>query len=170
MPEGSIMTKEKASVPARPDPAWQPLANLRAEMDRIFDSFWRGFGGSWPAREGAPSFALGAPAVDMVDGEKEYRLTAELPGIDTADLDVSVSRDILTISGEKKQEREDRAENYFVSERTFGSFRRSLQLPQGVDREKISADFSKGVLTVTLPKTPEAAQQRRRIEVKAAAE
>ncbi|WP_424138696.1 Hsp20/alpha crystallin family protein [Roseomonas chloroacetimidivorans] len=138
-------------------------------MDRIFDNFWRGVGSGLPSGRGAPSFGLGAPAIDMVEGEKEYRLTAELPGIDTADLDLSLSGDVLTISGEKNHERDEEAQNYFSSERSFGSFRRSLQLPQSVDREKISADFSKGVLTVTLPKTPEAAQQPRKIEVKAAA-
>ena len=162
------MTKEQASVPARPDAAWHPLAALREEMDRLFDNLWRGFGGLL-ARGGTPSFGFSAPAIDMAEGEKEYRFTAELPGIDTADLDLSLSGDVLVISGEKKHKCDEKAESYFVSERSFGAFRRSLQLPQGVDREKISADFSKGVLTVILPKTAEAAQQQRKIEVKAAA-
>jgi len=167
MPEGSVTTNSRTSVPARAEPAWQPLASLREEMDRLFDNFWRGFGGGLPTR-GGTSFTLSAPAIDMVEGEGEYRITAELPGIDAADVDVSVSGDVLTISGEKKQERNEKAENYFVSERSFGSFRRSLQLPQGTDPEKVSAEFSKGVLTVTLPKTPEAVRQPRKIEVKAA--
>lgn len=168
MPEGSITTKDKGSARARLEPAWQSLAAVREEMDRLFDNLWRSFGGG-ALRGGADALAIAAPALDMVEADGEYRITAELPGIDAADVEVSVSGDALTISGEKRQERDEKTQNLFVSERSFGSFRRSLQLPQGIDAEKVEAAFSKGVLTVTLPKTPEAARQARKIEIKAAA-
>lgn len=173
--------KEAAPTPSRPEGPWQPIAALREEVDRLFDNFWRGFGGGRsPARrpgdaEPQPLWrfesALGMtmPDIDIVEAEQEYRIVAELPGMDAKDVELSVSGDVLTIRGEKKEEKEETAANYHLSERRFGSFQRSFQVPQGADRGAIAAAYDKGVLTVTLPKTPEAAQQRRRIEVKPAA-
>jgi HSP20 family protein len=89
-----------------------------------------------------------------------------LPGIQEKDLAVTVAGDTLVIRGEKRQEHEQKDKNYHYSERSYGSFRRAFVLPDGVDREKISADLSKGVLTVTLPKTAEAAKPAKKIEVK----
>jgi HSP20 family protein len=106
------------------------------------------------------------PAVDVVEKEKEYQLLAELPGLDEKDVEVSVADDILTIKGEKKEEKEEKAKNYYVSERRYGTFQRSFQLPAGVDAEKIEANFQKGVLTVTLPKAPEALKKEKKIAIK----
>jgi HSP20 family protein len=144
-------------------------------VDHIFDEFTRGFG-RWPlgrrVSEAEPllryetSFGVSAPVVDVVEKEKEYQISAELPGLDEKDVDVSVADDMLTIKGEKddmltikgekREEKEEKAKNYYISERHYGAFQRSFQLPSGVDAEKIEANFQKGVLTVTLPKTPEA--------------
>lgn len=184
MAEGSMTAPEKTSQPpsalppARQEQPWQPLLSLRDEVDRLFDSFWRGFGPSLPARRGggvAPApwrldagFGAATPAIDVVEGEKEYRITAELPGMGAGDVDLGISGDLLTIKGEKKEQREEKTDSYYLSERRYGSFQRTFQLPEGVDREKIDASFDKGVLTVTLPKTAEAAQQQRKIEVKSA--
>jgi HSP20 family protein len=93
---------------------------------------------------------------------------AELPGIDEKDIDVRLSDGTLTIRGEKKEEREEREEggSYYVSERRYGSFQRSFRIPEGIDHDKVDASFRKGVLTITLPKTPEAQQKAKKIEVK----
>ena len=162
-------------APTAPERFWQPLTGLRDEMDRIFDNFWRGFGGISPRRNDmVPSwrndmpFAAAVPAVDVVESDKDFRITAELPGLGRDDVDLNLSGNMLTIKGEKKEQREEKAANYYVSERRFGSFRRSFELPPTVKRDGIEASFDKGVLTVTLPKTTEAAQQTRKIEVKSA--
>jgi HSP20 family protein len=172
-------TEQRALAPAAgPESLWQPLATLRDEMDRLFDNVVRTFGlgpsralrrmgaGLQPWWRLEPAFGMAAPAMDMVENEKEFRITAELPGMDSRDVELTVSDDMLTIRGEKKMEKEEKAENYYLSERRFGSFQRSFPLPQGVDRDKIEAKFDKGVLTIILPKTPEAAARQKKIPIK----
>jgi HSP20 family protein len=102
----------------------------------------------------------------MSEDEEVYKISAEVPGIDAKDIDISVSGDTLVLKGEKRQEKEERNKNYHFSERSYGSFQRAFQLPPSVDRNKVSAEFSKGVLTITLPKTAEARQPVKKIEVK----
>jgi HSP20 family protein len=109
-----------------------------------------------------------APRMDMAETDDSIEITAELPGVDEKDLDVSVEGDVLVIKGEKKSESEEKKKDYHVVERSYGSFRRSIRLPGVVDPEKVKAAFDKGVLRVTLPKPQEAKQNRRRIEVKSA--
>lgn len=153
-----------------------PFQSFRNEMDRMFDQFWRGFGlpamrrGSEtePFWHGEGGFGVSMPAVDIAEDDKAYRITAELPGLNEKDIEVHLSGNMLTISGEKHDDREekDKDKNYHFSERRYGSFRRSFALPQGIDRDKIEANFKNGVLALTLPKTPEAMQQQKKIEVK----
>ena len=112
------------------------------------------------------SFSFSTPAIDMSEDEKAYKISAELPGIDAKDIDVSVSGDMLVLKGEKRQEKEEKDKNYHFSERAYGSFQRAFELPSSVDRNKVAADFSKGVLTITLPKTAEAQKPAKKIEVK----
>ena len=119
------------------------------------EPFWRG-------EEGL------APAVDIVEGEKAYEVTAELPGMDDKDIEVTLTDDVLTIKGEKREEKEEKRKNYRFSERHYGAFERSFEAPEGVDADKIEANFKKGVLTVTLPKKPEAQKATKKIDVKAA--
>ena len=170
--------QEGKSVAATPRTAslWQPFESLRQEMDRVFEDFTRGFGRFPLSRnlfEAEPmlryesSVGLSAPAVDVVEKENEFQITAELPGLDEKDIEVSVADDILTIRGEKKEEREEEAKNYHLSERRYGSFLRTFQLPAGIDVEKIAATFRNGVLTITLPKTPEAQTKEKKIAVQA---
>ena len=102
----------------------------------------------------------------MREDEKVYKISAELPGIDAKDVDVSVFGDMLVLKGEKRQEREEKDKNYHLSERAYGSFQRAFELPASVDRNKIAADISKGVMTLTLPKTAEAQKPIKKIEVK----
>jgi len=139
-----------------------PLAALRTEVDRLFDSFIReplggldwSFGGQRPW----------SPAIDVAENDAEVMIRAELPGIEPEDLEVSVSANQLVLSGEKKESREERGKDFYHSERRFGTFRRSVPLPQGVDPEKVEAEYTNGVLTIHLKKSP--AVPAKRIEVK----
>ena len=108
------------------------------------------------------------PVADVVEGERDYRVTAELPGMSEKDIEIALAGDVLTLKGEKKEEHEGKGQNRYVSERRYGLFQRSFALPEDADPEKIEAEFKNGVLTVTLPKRPEAQAKQRKIEVKAA--
>ena len=165
-PSKMPVTTEKAAAPARP---WQPFESLRREIDRLFEDFGMG---PWqlPLRR----FSLGGhetwpavPVVDFTDTEKAYEITAELPGLDEKNVEVKVADGTMTIKGEKQDEREEKKKDYYLRERNFGSFERVFQVPEGVDTNKIQATFKKGVLTVTLPKKPEAQKSPQKIEVKA---
>ena len=106
-----------------------------------------------------------SPRMDVSETDKEIVVSAELPGLADEDIDVSLSLGMLTISGEKKQEKEKKGRNYYHVERSYGSFQRSIPLPAEVDTNQVDAVFKKGVLTVTLPKTG-AAQAGKKIAVK----
>jgi HSP20 family protein len=144
--------------------------SFRGEMDRLADRFGfpslRRMFDMEPAWRPMSSFTFSAPAIDMSEDDKAYKISAELPGLDAKDVDVSVSGNTLVLKGEKRQEKEEKEKNYYFSERAYGSFQRAFELPASVDQSKILADFSKGVLTITLPKTPEAQKQQKKIEVK----
>lgn len=135
-----------------------PLVSLQREIDRLFDGFARNLAGHV-----AGSLA---PTMDMSETDKEFEITAELPGLEEADVQLNVVDNILTIRGEKKNQREEKEKNYYLLERSYGSFSRSLELPNGVDLDSIKAVISKGVLKVTVPKP--VPSQTRKIEIKAA--
>lgn len=146
---------------------WPPFEGLRREIDRLFDDF-HPFGWRFPEIPALRRAAWQiAPAIDLVEKDKEYEITAELPGIDEKDIELKLSNRMLTIRGEKSEETEEHEKDYHLSERRFGSFERSLQLPEGVDAEKIEARFAKGVLTVKLPKSDEAQRTEKKIAIKA---
>ena len=141
----------------------------------MFDDF--GWGSSPAFRRSLfatePVFSRGLtrthmPAVDVVESEKTYEVTAELPGIDEKNIEVKVANGILTMRGEKQEEKEEKKKDYYLQERHYGSFERSFEIPEGVDPDKIEAIFKKGVLTVTLPKKVEAQKPAKKVEVKAA--
>ncbi len=169
-----VPVEVKKSTPTPTPDAWQ---SFRSEMDRLFDRFSGGFRlPSWrrmldiePASGYESSFSFSAPAVDVTEDGKAFKIAAELPGLEQKNIDVAVSGDMLTLKGEKHHAREEKDKNHYLSERAYGSFQRCFALPEGVDRDKITADLSKGVLTVTLPKTVEAQKPEKKIEVKAAA-
>jgi len=142
-----------------------PLLNLQRDINRVFDDFWSRFDRSAGVSNGLLSVA--GPRTDVTETDEAVDVSVELPGMDEKDIDVSLSDDVLTIRGEKKAEREEKKKGYYLAERSYGSFYRSIPLPPGVDSEKAEAQFKKGVLTVTLPKTPEAQAKVRKIEVKA---
>ena len=171
MADVPVEAKKAAPAETTTPAVWR---SFRSEMDRLFDRFAGSFGfpslrrmfDMEPAGRPASSFTFSVPAIDMSEDEKAYKISAELPGLDATDVDVSVSGNMLVLKGEKRQEREEKDKNYYLSERAFGSFQRSFELPASIDRDKVAADFSKGVLTITLPKTPEAQKQQKKIEVK----
>ena len=163
----------------RPTPAlaeWRPFESLRREIDNLFDDFWSG---SWrsPLALKFPDvepFRRGeiwgkAPAVDVAETEKGYEITAELPGMDESNIDVKVADGVLTIKGEKQEEKEEKKKDYYVSERRYGSFQRSFTVPAGVDVEKIEAQFKNGILTVNMAKSAQAQKNEKKIEIKKAA-
>jgi HSP20 family protein len=149
-----------------------PFGSLRREMDRLFDDFDRGFLGL-PFRravsEWEPRWLSDmSPAVDILEKGHAYEITVELPGLDEKNIELKLSGSTLNIKGEKRQEIEEKKENSYLSERHYGAFERSFQVPQEVDKAKIEASFSKGLLTVTLPKSAAAQQSTKTITVKAA--
>jgi HSP20 family protein len=147
--------------PRRGTTPWRPFRDLD-ELQRRFEDFWP----LWPSLRGF-QFETGkwVPAVDMYEQDDKYVVKAELPGMKEEDVDVSISGDRLTIKGEKKAETEVKEENYYRSERSYGSFFRSIDLPSDADPNKIDASYDDGVLEITIPKTE--AIKPKRIEVSA---
>jgi HSP20 family protein len=143
------------------------LFNLRDQFDRMFDSMMRGWPMPW---RDAPRLDMGGfdftPRVDTAETDAAYEVTAELPGCDEKDIKLSLDGSMLSISGEKKAEREEKKKDYVMTERSYGSFKRAFTLPDNVDAEKIAAKFEKGVLKVTLPKKAPTASKQREIPIK----
>jgi HSP20 family protein len=158
--------KNAPAPPGAPD-AWR---SFRTEMDRLFDRFAGGWGMPSLRRvfDVDQDFTVPSPAVDITEDDAGYKVTAELPGMSEKEIEVVVSDNVLTLKGEKRAEKEQKEKNYYLSERSYGSFQRSFMLPDGVDRDKIAADFAKGVLTISMPKTTKAKDSSKKIEVKAA--
>src|SRR4051812_20423621 len=130
-------------------------------MDELFDEFFDRAPGSVRS-DYSLSFA---PAMEIGETDKEVKISAELPGLDEKDVEVTCSGNLLTVKGEKKAEKEEEDGDFWHRERSYGYFERSVQLPEGVDAEKAAANFKKGVLTVTVPKKPEAQSSRRTIDI-----
>ena len=174
--ETKVPVKTEGTVPASASAmqAWRPFESLRHEVDRLFEDFTTN-----PFRMTfrRPMFDLepfwqpqswvAAPAVDLVEHDKAFEMTVDLPGMDEKHVEVKLAGGVLTIKGEKEEAKEDKKEAYHVKERRYGSFERAVRLPEGVDPDKIEAAFKKGVLTVTMPKTPEAQKPVKTIAVKA---
>ena len=144
-----------------------PFSALRAEMDSLFDSFVGGLP-AFPRMFGTSGdlgFAL-TPHMDVKETDKEIVVEAELPGIDEKDVSLALQDGVLTIRGEKKHEHDEEKEGYRMTERRYGSFQRSVRLPDTVDEDKVEASFNNGVLKVSLPKLPEAVGKQRTIPIK----
>lgn len=129
---------------------WSGLSTLRHEMDRLFDRFWEG---EFPT---LPTAAEWAPAMDLSETKDALIVKAEIPGIEPKEIEVALQGEVLTIKGEKEEEREEKDKHYYRKERTYGAFARSLRLPAAVDGSKVTASFKNGLLTITLPKAPAA--------------
>ena len=139
-----------------------PLTSLRTDIDRLFDDFVGRGGDLWPAEwRGWTDF----PTVDVHESEKAVEVTAELPGINPDQLDISVQGDTLTIRGEKKEEHEDKGKTSYRVERRYGSFERTVPLPCEVEPDKSNANYKDGVLKIELPKREDAARKTKKIPV-----
>ncbi len=161
MPITDLIPWRRRRVPVRREEE-HPVLALQDEVNRLFEDFWRDWSLMPTRLFGWETFT---PRMDVTEDDEAVRVSIELPGMDVEDVDVSLSQGVLTISGEKREEREDKGRHYYRMERSYGSFRRSIPLPAEIDEAKIEAVFKKGVLTVTLPKTAEA-RTRRKIAVK----
>jgi len=144
---------------------YDPLAELHREMDRLFDEV---FVGGRPSVGRTALTGMAMPRIDIHEDEKELCVTADLPGINPTEVDVRLDGDVLTISGEKKQETQRKQEDYHVMERSHGHFRRSIQLPFAPDVEQVRAEGRHGVLTIHVPRSAQQPQHSRRIEVREA--
>ena len=138
-----------------------PFLTFRREMDRLFDDAFFGVS-PWRSVETAQV----TPRLDVGETDKEMTVTVELPGVDEKDIELSLTADMLTIKGEKKEEREEKRGERHLMERSYGSFTRTLRLPFEIDADRIDASFDRGVLTVHLPKPKELQQAARKIEIK----
>lgn len=152
---------EKRMVVHKPE---DPFYALQERVNRLFDTFFDyPLGISTPFERTMAGFT---PRVDITETDKAVIVEAELPGLDNDDISVTFDRDVLTIRGEKKAEKEEKHKNYYRMERMYGSFHRTIPMPCEVDADRIKAKFKKGVLTVTLPKTEAAQSSVKRIAVK----
>jgi len=144
--------------------AESPFAVLHKEMDELFDSFRREFFELEPFESRLTSFS---PRIDVSESEKEIMVTAELPGMDEKDVELSINREALTIKGEKREEKEEKGKTYYRMERAFGGFTRTIPLPAEADIDKVEASYKKGVLRILVPKTEKALKETKKISVKA---
>ncbi|HEY9011114.1 MAG TPA: Hsp20/alpha crystallin family protein [Devosia sp.] len=150
-------------------PIWQPLEDFRQAVDRFFDNVAKG---NVPLADFQPTihryFSWNLPAVDMVEKDTAFELTAELPGVVAKDVDVFLKNGSIVIKGEKSEESQTKENGHYFKERQYGSFERQFTLPAGVDGSAIEATFRDGILKVTLPKTLEAQKPAKKIDVKVA--
>jgi HSP20 family protein len=153
----SLVPWARGGEPARRDLA-DPFYALRRDMDRLFDEFWRG----------VPTGALAVtPQIDLEETDTELVVKAELPGVESKDVELNLAGDLLTLKGEKKHEEETNEAGRHLVERSYGSFSRSIRLPYEVDADKAAANFENGVLTVRMPKPEGLQKAAKRIEIAA---
>lgn len=175
-PEETKVAEEAKEERAAARRDWWPLVGLRRDLEHTLADLYRG---PWRLPFTRTAFDVAPiwpgdliwgthPAVEIVETDQQYVLTAEMPGVQAGEVEVSVAQDRLTIKGEKKEAVEEDRTGVHVCERRYGAFERTFRIPEGVDAEKIEASFANGVLTVALPKAVEAPPSGRKIDVKAA--
>ncbi len=159
------VTKTGETVPAAaPGGVYDVFEVMRNEMNRMFDRFDRGWTGLPSMMRSAAGYPMSF-GLDVREDDKAIMIDAELPGVEEKDVKLTIANGVLSITGEKKTEREETKDNYHLAERSFGSFSRSLRLPDTIDESKVEARFDKGVLKITAPKKPEAKKVERKIEI-----
>ncbi|MDD2598079.1 MAG: Hsp20/alpha crystallin family protein [Kiritimatiellae bacterium] len=144
---------------------WNPYRDFQSEMNRLFDDFFTDFSieprwGGFESEE-----AVFAPGVNLSESDKEITVAVELPGMDEKDVKVEMDDNVITISGEKKVEKEEKKRNWHFRESSYGSFRRSIPLPASVSGDDAKASFKRGVLTVTVPKREEDQANRKTVKI-----
>ncbi len=138
---------------------YRPFEEMQKVMDRFFEEFPR----IWPLTVSNETFT---PAVDISETDKSYEFEIELPGMKKEDVQIEVNDGVLTVSGEKREEKKEEKKGYRKIERSYGKFERSFSLPSDVDEKNITAKFENGLLNISIPKSPEAKESRRKIEIK----
>ncbi len=154
-------------TPVKKESRQDALLDLREEMNQLFEEFFSSSPMTMsPFSEETSLAGDFIPHTDIKESEKEITVSAELPGMEAEDIDISITGNTLTITGKKKHEKEEKGERYYRSERSYGSFRRSIPLPDNVQEDKIEATYQQGVLNVSLPKQPGSGKGTKRIEIK----
>ncbi|MGI6386985.1 MAG: Hsp20/alpha crystallin family protein [Desulfomonilia bacterium] len=156
----------RRSVPAGREIETHPLDLFQREMNRLFDDFFKGFGLRPPGGEETEAAGVFYPQIDMTEDENSIYVTAELPGLDEKEIDINLSKDSLTIKGEKREEREEKGKESYYMERSFGTFSRVIPIPVEVNPDKVEATFKKGVLNITLPKAQKEKKEQKKIKIK----
>ncbi|MBI3993650.1 MAG: Hsp20/alpha crystallin family protein [Candidatus Lambdaproteobacteria bacterium] len=154
-------------LPALKEDGVDSIQALQRNMSRLFEDFFGRFNAGW---ENFPLEVRGSfnPRINVTENEQEIVVTAELPGMDEQDVEVSLSNDLLALKGEKKQEREEEGRDFYRLERSYGGFRRNIALPAEVQADKVEATFKRGVLRIKLPKAPGAQKAAKRIAIRSA--
>lgn len=162
----TLQDKIEGSVPVKylSDNFREPLARMRGEFGNLVDDFWsRPLGHNLTRR----IQSLAGPALEFKDKESEYELIAEIPGMKAEEIELKITGNMLRLSGEKQEEREEKEDGFLFSKRSYGRFERVVELPEGIDHQKISATARDGILSVHLPKSPAAIERERKIPISA---
>ena len=167
---GHTVPVQRGSTTPRGDVPHNPIAHFHNEVDRLFEETFRGFGLTpfsfdRPMMPGLTNSMI-RPTLDLGATDKAYTITLEVPGVDEKDVKIEIANDVMTIRGEKKQENEEKGKDYYRMERSYGSFQRTLSLPEDADQDGVTATFKKGVLTVNMPRKALPQRDVRQIEVK----
>lgn len=141
------------------EPRNSDVWGLQSGINRLFDAFMSPL-------DTTETKAIMAPKLDVAELKDKFEIKAELPGMEEKDIDLSVEDGLLTISGEKKEEKEEKDKGYYLKECSYGTFSRSVRLPDNIADDKIEAKFKKGVLTIDLPKKAAAQPKSRKISIK----
>ena len=142
------------------------FGTMRREIDHIFNRWGNGHRG-WPTPFSlSQTFDLAAPDMDVRETAKEFVIEAELPGVDEKDVSMTLQNGVLTLKGEKRQERQEKQDGYYLHERSSGSFQRSMRLPDTADDGKVDAEFANGVLKIAIQKRADANKPEHKIEIK----
>lgn len=149
-----LMLRKHEKPLARTNDVW----GLQSDINRLFDAFMSPF-------EGEKSVSAISPNLDIAELKDKFEIKAELPGIDEKDINLSLEDGTLTISGEKKIENEEKEKGYYLKECSYGSFCRSVRLPDNISEDKIAAKFNKGVLTIDMPKKETITSKARKIAI-----
>jgi HSP20 family protein len=163
------LRRNETQVPVRKEEE-HPVYSLQREMNRMFDDFFRAFDMpllgtlDWPQLSALEAGTI-SPKVDVHETDKELKIDVEVPGMTEKDIEVSLCRDGIVISGEKKQESEENTKGWYRMERTYGSFRRSIPLPYEIDQDKVEATYKNGVLHIKLPKVRAAESAVKKIAI-----
>ncbi|MDH4027642.1 MAG: Hsp20/alpha crystallin family protein [Nitrospirota bacterium] len=156
-----MLVVKRANGTKRP---WDGFSLVDNEVNSFFDNFLRGFDVQPYNERRERSFV---PKVDVSENEKEINVSAELPGMEEKDIEVSLEKDFLVIRGEKKEVSETKEKGVYHTERSYGAFTRTIQLPEGTDGDNIKARYKNGVLTVTVPKSQKPAEGKKKIDISA---